>query len=99
VTDPFPPGLDFAPVATQLARLDSVTMQLPDDKMGFLGMGLNTTIPAAGASPPSDPAASQSLVVLLSAQKSQPTMSTGVMAVPRDNALQPIHASQAPGIE
>ena len=99
VTDPVPPPLLFAPVATQKVAMNNATMQLPPLKMGMVGMGLNTTVPAAGSSPPTDPAASQSLVVVLSANKNLPTLSSGVIAWPRDSATAPQHTTFVPGIE
>ena len=82
VVNPFPPPLIFAPVATQIAKMDAATMSLPPVKMGFIWMDLNTTVAAAGPNPPVDPAASQSLVVVLTNNKNVSTLATGVVAVP-----------------
>jgi len=83
VINPTPPPLpNFAPVATQIVPMNSVTMLLPASKMGLLDMDLNTTVPAAGSNPPVDPTASQSLVVVLTPNENLANLSTGVIAVP-----------------
>jgi hypothetical protein len=91
VVNPSPPPLIFAPVATQIAATDATTMQLPSSKMGFIWMDLNTTVAPAGPNPPVDPAASQSLVVVLVNNKNVPTLATGTVAVPLDNASKALH--------
>jgi hypothetical protein len=98
VINPFPPPLVYAPAASQIMPLDNATLGLPPEKMGFVALPLNTTVAAAGASPPSDPAASQSLVVMLFTNKNQPQLSSGVIAMPLDSATAPRHTSYAPGL-
>lgn len=98
VVNPFPPPLTFAPVATQLAPMNNTAMQLPAQKMSFVSMGLNASVAPAGPVPPVDPNASQSAVVILHGSKNQPTFSSGVTALPLDNASAPKHTGTLPGI-
>ncbi len=81
----------FAPVATQIVPLNNAAMLLPARKMGFLYLDMNTTVAAAGSNPPVDPAASQSLIVVLNGNKNQPKFSSGVFATPTDSATAAVH--------
>jgi len=88
---PGPPPIVGA-VSTQLTPLNNAVLQLPlTTKLGWLVFNLNTTVVAAGANPPIDPAAAQSHVTVLRNQKGVTRLSSGAMALPLDNATAPTH--------
>ncbi len=94
-SNPFPPGLTVAPVATQIRDLNNATLQLPTTtKLGWLVFNLNTAVAAAGANPPADAAASQSHVTVLRNQKGVARLSSGAAATPMDSATQAQHFNE-----
>ncbi len=59
-----PPGLRPFPAATQRIAVDGPDLPVPFN-FGWLALNLNTTVPAAGPSPPQNPAAAQAWVSTL----------------------------------
>lgn len=80
-----------APVSTQMTAINSATMGIPVQKMGWMYMNLNSTVAPAGANPPEDPAASQSHITVLRTHKGVTGLRSGAVATPLDSATDASH--------
>jgi hypothetical protein len=82
------------PAATQKVTVANASFPLTAGS-GFLYLNLNTTIPAAGANPPEDPAAAQAWVSVLQRVQQGPNggrYDVGYRAIRLDSAQQASHA-------
>ncbi|HSG39249.1 MAG TPA: hypothetical protein VLE27_06395, partial [Thermoanaerobaculia bacterium] len=91
---PQPPqqGLTPFPAEAQRTMVNSADLPVPYD-FGWLYLNLNTTVTAAGANPPEDPAAAQAWVT--TGMDAEGRFSVGYDAIHLDSACEALHF--APG--
>ena len=87
---PQPPqtGIELCPAEAQRVGVDSADFPVPFD-FGWLYLNLNTTVAAAGANPPEDPAAAQAWVTAV--MDAQGRFSVGFDAIQLDSACNANH--------
>jgi hypothetical protein len=92
---PAPPGINLIPFPAEAQRtvVDGPMLPIPFD-FGWMFIDLNTTVAAAGANPPEDPAAAQGWVTpVLSAEG---RFSVGYDAIKLDSACNALHVIPGP---